>query len=721
MRRVRWLACLLAATAVLSTLPHARAAGPGPATLPLRSVRLYETGVGYFERSGSISRGGGVTLPVPAGHLDDALKTLVVLGEDGNTTVSGIEFASSTTRDRARALAGLPAGTEERITYHQLLQSLKGANVEVRTSNAVQHGTLVDVLLASESDIESCRLPSPTATTPTSGDTTGCRPERHMTLLLVTDRGEVRRFRAGDIVSVRPSDPSALSRLDTGLDAVSVRGAQTQRTVNVLATSTGPVTLGYIAETPVWRSTYRMVLASDRERCVLQGWALLHNDTDEDWRKVRVELVNGQPTSFLFPLAAPRYARRELVTPEVELSTVPQLQDTTVDNLWRGETADAYGAGGLGLSGTGSGGGGRGESIGLGSIGTIGHGAGTGLGASSLISVGNLANVAKTDAVESGTLFRYSLQAPIDLRAHGSALVPFMQESVQARRVAFLSAPGATARAAVHFKNDTKQTVPAGTVAVYADGGFAGESAIDRLKPQESRIIPFGVDLDLELTQQRDQVTDTTRVVVFAHDTLVEHFVRHHDIRYEIVNRSGSPRTVYLTLGFVQNAKVEGADELTYDEDGGKAVAVFEVEAKKQPSRDMKVDEGLQRGEAFERLTANRLQSLARAPALSKPQRASLQLAYEHMLASEARAASIPDQVKRKVELEASLPRLRANLSAVARSSDASAKSFAARIVDIERRIQDIEARTRQLRADALHRRKLAHEALEELTTSRTR
>jgi hypothetical protein len=48
---------------------------------------------------------------------------------------------------------------------------------------------------------------------------------------------------------------------------------------------------------------------------LLQGWALLHNDTDEDWRGGRVELVNGRPDSFLFPVAAPRYARRELVPP----------------------------------------------------------------------------------------------------------------------------------------------------------------------------------------------------------------------------------------------------------------------------------------------------------------------------------------------------------------------------------------------------------------------
>lgn len=117
------------------------------------------------------------------------------------------------------------------------------------------------------------------------------------------------------------------------------------------------MTLGYIAETPTWRTTYRLLLEDAGDKGVLQSWALLHNDTDEDWSKVRVQLVNGRPGSFLFPLAAPRHTRRELATPEHELSTIPQLLDQTPDAIW-GDHAE----------------------IGLGSIGTIGHGAGTGTG-----------------------------------------------------------------------------------------------------------------------------------------------------------------------------------------------------------------------------------------------------------------------------------------------------------------------------------------------------
>lgn len=47
--------------------------------LPLTRLRLYETGVGYFERRGRVSKNDQLSLPAPTADLDDALKTLVVL------------------------------------------------------------------------------------------------------------------------------------------------------------------------------------------------------------------------------------------------------------------------------------------------------------------------------------------------------------------------------------------------------------------------------------------------------------------------------------------------------------------------------------------------------------------------------------------------------------------------------------------------------------------
>ena len=370
--------------------------------LPLRTLRLYETGVGYFERSGTV--GTPTSLPVPAGHLDDALETLVVLGEGGKSRVRGIEFGSSISRGMARALAGLPVEGDEPLGLQQILTGLKGAAVEVRARGTTNTGRIVDVVQATADGVAG----KDAAPTEVQGDSKpGHDKITALTLLVLTDRGAIVRVPVADVDAVRPLDPGYAARLGSALDALSTRGAQSERMLHVLSGG-GPVTLGYVAETPVWRTTYRLVLDGDGHSAVLEGWALLHNDTDEDWRGVHVELANGRPDSFLFPLAAPRYARRQLVTPDDQLATVPQLMGTTVDAIWGDQTGDSFGAGGLGLTGTGEGGGGRGEGIGLGSIGSIGHGSGGG-GGSSLLEVGNLASVAPAEGAEAGALFVYTL------------------------------------------------------------------------------------------------------------------------------------------------------------------------------------------------------------------------------------------------------------------------------------------------------------------------
>src|SRR5262245_53564539 len=113
---MRWSRYSVLGGFVLWGLAPAALAAPKTAPLPLTRVRLYETGVGYFERSGNVP-GGDTALPVPAGHLDDALKTLVVIG--GDVKVSSVAFASSVSEDMARELAGLPSEGQKPLGFSE--------------------------------------------------------------------------------------------------------------------------------------------------------------------------------------------------------------------------------------------------------------------------------------------------------------------------------------------------------------------------------------------------------------------------------------------------------------------------------------------------------------------------------------------------------------------------------------------------------------------------
>ena len=59
----------------------------------------------------------------------------------------------------------------------------------------------------------------------------------------------------------------------------------------------------------------------------LQGWAIVENQTDNDWRDVKLSLVSGRPISFIQDLYQPLYVPRPEVKPELYSSLRPQTYE----------------------------------------------------------------------------------------------------------------------------------------------------------------------------------------------------------------------------------------------------------------------------------------------------------------------------------------------------------------------------------------------------------
>ena len=110
--------------------------------------------------------------------------------------------------------------------------------------------------------------------------------------------------------------------------------------------------IGYVVETPVWKTSYRLILsgpgdlqdekgrkdrgdekdkagpatkpgeggAKPATEAKLQGWAIIENQTDNDWNDVQLSLVSGRPISFIQDLYRPLYIPRPTVQPELYAS-----------------------------------------------------------------------------------------------------------------------------------------------------------------------------------------------------------------------------------------------------------------------------------------------------------------------------------------------------------------------------------------------------------------
>ncbi len=632
------------------------------AILPLVRVRLYSSGVGYFERHGDVSAGQHM-LPVPLGHLDDALKSLVLLSA-GSEPVS-LSFPSRVSPAVARARAGLPAAENAALSYDRLLAALRGEAVRVTLADTKRFGTaelegrVVEVVSVEPSHPSYDHGPPANKVEP-SRKTEGCEDEdeeaedeandavervkrgnevTRLQLILLSEPLGMIRFDVSELLSVRPIDPEIAERFQA---AMAARIATRANPTEWLELAKGKsqirdLSLGYLAETPLWRTSYRLRV-EPTGRAELQAWALLHNDTDEVWRGVKVELVDGAPSSWLYPLAAPRYERRELVTPADELSSVPQLSTTTPDAMWgdfsdyQGElienlaVRDAFGVGGLGLSGTGEGGGGRGEGIGFGSIGTLGHG-GSSAEASDLLIVGDLARYAARAPAPQQTSSLFAVKGPLHLLPQHSALLPFLQQGISAKTMVWFSGLRSEAARGLGLVNDTAYTLPEGPMSVFGSGGFLGEATLSRLQPGARQFARIGAESEVQLSNPvRDRESHRRHVDVATNRLRVHSLVTTKN-RVVFENRSGAPQQAYVEMELVDNATLQGADRLDFEVATGTPLAVFDVPEGSGKERLLVSQEGIAEGTPIEGLTFDDLDALIRDTELPADERAILQKA----------------------------------------------------------------------------------------------
>jgi hypothetical protein len=706
--RFQWSAVAVAGSLFLS-LGSAYAANKTSASLPLKRLRLYDSGVGYFEREGLIGSTKSVSLPVPTSHLDDAFKSLVVLSDSSKVQVKGMSMPSRLSMRAARSLAGFQVADLKGVNYWNLLNSLKGVRVRVSFRKAGKRVRFGRILGAKRDVDRRCQE----GAARDHNDKHVCRETTRIRVSLVDDKGAIYRIKLNKIESLQPTDKAAVRRLDAALDTLRLPARSGDHKLRIRTKNGSVLRLGYVAETPVWRSTYRLVLDQAKGRGGLQAWAIVHNDTNEDWQKVRVELVNGRPDSFLHPLVAPLYTRRGMVAPKRALSTLPQLLGRNASDLWSQQA-------GLGLSGVGEGGGGHGHGYGNGgaSFAGIGRGRSSGTRASSRVVVSNLAQIAGASAKASGALFRYELGNLVNLKAQSSAMLPFAQMKLQARRVTLVAGVGAPARSALQLRHKSGQTLPPGPIAIFADGGFVGESMLPRLRSGYEELIEFGADLDVKLRQEQLAYRDTTKVLEWQSNTLVEHFVRRRQHQVSVENRSASSRLVYLGLPYDQKTKIEGAQRVFYSATLKKAVAVFQVPAASKLQRVLIVHKGLVRRHAVSDVSLGLLDRLRHDVSGDEKLRKWIRVVYDGRSSIEEIASSLKRLKASLVDLDKELEGLRKNVAALAgRSSDDTRPLFALLLAAQKRRGVLTKAIARRQRA-ATYQRKLLRRNLARLPRS---
>ena len=120
-------------------------------------------------------------------------------------------------------------------------------------------------------------------------------------LNLATGSG-IKSFPLAEIRDIQILDANLKDEMKKALEVLAKSRDRQKRTVSIRFAGKGEreVKITYVLEAPVWKTSYRLLLADKpKDKSALHGWAIVENTTDSDWKNVNLSLVSGRPISFI--------------------------------------------------------------------------------------------------------------------------------------------------------------------------------------------------------------------------------------------------------------------------------------------------------------------------------------------------------------------------------------------------------------------------------------
>jgi len=541
--RLNGLMPLALGAAICAAAPaHAQEA----ASVPVRDVVLFSSGVGYFQRSGQITGAASINLPFRAEQVNDILKSLVLFDPAGN-----VRPVTYTTKDPVgRQLRGAGLAVNQSISMGALLRQFQGARVRLETGAQAVEGRILSVSTKGL-PVKDGGVVQVDVVNILTDEGLQAIPLEQVSRVKLLDERLDRELR------------QSLELLATGLD-------DQRRNVELHFTGAGAreVRAGYLLEMPVWKTSYRLVL-DKAQKPYLQGWAIVENTTDEDWKDVRLSLVSGRPVSFLQDLYQPLYVPRPVVqaqvigsplpqtygeaveTDEAQIARIPRITGAAPTTAMRGPAGPPGPAGAPADAMTRSRGG-----FGGGFGGTAGgeaadfakeaFGRRRDMAMSAEMLAKSVASLAQ--GTERGDLFEYAIQQPVTLAKQKAAMVPIVTTAVDGQRVSIYD-PASDAKHAlnaIRLKNTTGLHLSGGPVTIYRDGVYAGDSQITNLQPDEDRLLSYAVDLDLVVDHDQPRFRQETLSVSAKSGVLILTRKQHQERLYTLRNKSDEAKTVLV-------------------------------------------------------------------------------------------------------------------------------------------------------------------------------
>jgi hypothetical protein len=700
------LAGALALGAFFALRPSDSPAGPGngqpggaapapAASLPVAEAILYSSGVGYFQREGTVEGNARVDLTFPVQDINDLLKSMV-LQDFGGGTVSAVTYDSQapiekTLQSFAVNLTGNPG-------FGAILGQARGEKVEVtlQQGNAAQPGNLTGNIIGVEKQHQQV----------------GKEVVEAELLNLWCAEG-MRSVKLADVQRVRFLNPVLDSEFRRALETLALSHDTQKKAVSLSFAGQGKreVSVSYVVENPIWKTSYRLVLPKKPDgKPLLQGWAVVENASEEDWKDVRLALVSGRPISFQMDLYQPLYVPRPLVEPELFASLRPPTYNAAMDSPAEGgqakvpapaareparaalkemEKADALSRLELRRADNGRPLGGR-------AAGLAGGEMDLSKGVASSATAGEL-----------GDFYQYEIDHPVTLPRQKSAMLPIVQKDVEAARVSIYNerVQAKHPLLGLRFKNSTGMHLMQGPITVFEGSSYAGDARVLDLQPKEERLISYAIDLGTEVEpifkRQPDRLTK-----VKLHKGLLYQTTKVREERtYNVKNRSDKDRTVLIEHPFRPAFTL-----VSKDKPAERARDVYRFELKlpsgKSASQEVVEEQDVQTAVQLNNIDDQTIRFFVSQPVVSEKVKQALGQAVELKSKLSATQREIAQQERQLKVIVDDQVRLRANLREMPPTAEAY-KRYLKKFDEQETQIEDFQKKVKALQ-DTEHQQRKA-------------